>query len=397
MLEDLALMASLGCWCGVQDSEPPSEQSVSVEGLSQASASKAGLSTQMTHPCDICGPILKDILHLAEHHGTHHELKPYTCGACGRQFWFDADLYHHLKQYNVENPFRDDKSRASFVKKKVCEDYHLSEKPSTCKEEWKNLRSNSSSLQQKVTHAKRKICNKTEGGKVFDPGQMLYNCSDCGKAFGRKDTFIQHRRIHTGERPYECSECGKAFSRRDNLVQHKRIHTGEMPYKCSECGRYFSHHSNLIVHQRVHTGARPYECSECGKVFRHKSSLVQHESTHTGESPYDCSECGKSFSHKYILIKHQKIHTEIRPYECTECGKLFSQSSDLMAHQRVHTGERPFVCSECGKDFIRSSHLVRHKRVHTGERPYECNECGKTYSLSSHLIRHQKIHTLGRL
>ncbi|XP_034495234.1 zinc finger protein 134-like, partial [Ailuropoda melanoleuca] len=411
----------VGCWCAVEDEEAPSEQSISVEV--SHSISKAGSSTQMAHPCDICGPILKDILHLDEHQETRQGLKPYTCGACGRQFWFSANFLQHQKQYNVEKPLRRDKGKTLLVKNcRVCEEPHLSEKPFPCEEE--NFQASLGSHQQNASHSKKRT-RSTESGEASHSGHMHYRCSECGKAFNRKDTLVQHQRIHTGERPYECSECGKAFSRKatliqhqrihtgerpyeckecgkafsrkDNLTQHKRIHTGEMPYKCSECGKYFSHHSNLIVHQRVHNGARPYKCNNCGKVFRHKSTLVQHESIHTGENPYVCSDCGKSFGHKYTLIKHQRIHTEARPFECIECGKFFSRSSDFIAHQRVHTGERPFVCSKCGKDFIRTSHLVRHQKVHTGERPYECNECGKAYSLSSHLIRHQKVHTAGRL
>ncbi|XP_031527915.1 zinc finger protein 549-like [Vicugna pacos] len=37
MLENFALMASLGYWHGVEDEDAPSEQSVSVEGVSQVS------------------------------------------------------------------------------------------------------------------------------------------------------------------------------------------------------------------------------------------------------------------------------------------------------------------------------------------------------------------------
>ncbi|XP_066230759.1 zinc finger protein 134 isoform X1 [Saccopteryx leptura] len=412
-----------GCWPRVKDEETASEQSVSVEVL-HVHPPKAGSPTQKAHPCDICGPVLKDILDPGEHQETHHGRKPYSCEACGRQFSFGTNFRQYQKQYNVEKPLRRNKGKTLFVKNcQVCEELHLSEKPSTCEEEEKNLQACLES-RQKAAHSKRKT-RSTESAEACHMGQMHYNCSECGKAFSRKDTLVQHQRIHTGEkpyecrecrkafsrkatlvqhqrihtgeRPYECSDCGKSFSRKDNLTQHKRIHTGEMPYKCGECGKYFSHHSNLIVHQRVHNGARPYKCSDCGKVFRHKSTLVQHESIHTGENPYVCSDCGKSFGHKYTLIKHQRIHNETKPFECIECGKFFSRSSDFIAHQRVHTGERPFVCSKCGKDFIRTSHLVRHQKVHTGERPYECQECGKAYSLSSHLIRHQKVHSAGRL
>nr|2EL5_A Chain A, Zinc finger protein 268 [Homo sapiens] len=31
----------------------------------------------------------------------------------------------------------------------------------------------------------------------------------------------------SGENPYECSECGKAFNRKDQLISHQRTHAGE--------------------------------------------------------------------------------------------------------------------------------------------------------------------------
>lgn len=60
----------IGCWHGAVDEEVPSEQGVSV-----------GTSTQK--PCEICSSLLEDILHLAEHSGTHpeHKLCPPTAAA----------------------------------------------------------------------------------------------------------------------------------------------------------------------------------------------------------------------------------------------------------------------------------------------------------------------------
>lgn len=63
----LSISLLSGCCHGTEDEEAPSEQSLSVEAESQVGVSKAGPSIQKIHPCEMCVPILKDILHQAEH------------------------------------------------------------------------------------------------------------------------------------------------------------------------------------------------------------------------------------------------------------------------------------------------------------------------------------------
>lgn len=99
-----------GCWYAVKDEEAPAEESISVAVL-PFSTSKAGLSTEVTHSCDICDSVLKDILHLDEHQRTYQRHKAYTCDACGRQFWFSANFNPNLKHYIVERPLKEVKAK----------------------------------------------------------------------------------------------------------------------------------------------------------------------------------------------------------------------------------------------------------------------------------------------
>ncbi|XP_059761554.1 zinc finger protein 211-like [Balaenoptera ricei] len=104
MLENFAVVCILGSFPGVENEEMPSEQSVSAEGVSQMRTPRAGLSPEKTQPCKMYIAVLRDILHLAEEQGTNREQKAYTCGACGKQFYFTANLQEHQKQHIRENP-----------------------------------------------------------------------------------------------------------------------------------------------------------------------------------------------------------------------------------------------------------------------------------------------------
>ena len=170
--------------------EAPSEQSVFV-AVCHIHTSKADSLTQMAHPCNLCDPILKDILHLDEHKETRHGLKPYTCGACGRQFWFSANFDQHQKLYDVEKFLRDDKGKTSFVTNcRACEEPPLSEKPFACKEEQKNFQASLGSHQQKATHSRRKA-RSPESGQALHIGQIRYKCIEWTRLCSTRESTLE--------------------------------------------------------------------------------------------------------------------------------------------------------------------------------------------------------------
>lgn len=99
-----------------QDEETPSGQSLSVEGESHVRASEAGPPTQKTHPCEICIPVFKGILHQAEDATIYPLQKPYLGVPRVRCFCFAADLHQQQKHDSGEKPWKRDVDRASFVR-----------------------------------------------------------------------------------------------------------------------------------------------------------------------------------------------------------------------------------------------------------------------------------------
>ncbi|XP_023603453.1 zinc finger protein 587B-like [Myotis lucifugus] len=115
MLENFALVSSLGCCCGADDVEAPGEQRVSV-GMSQGKNPQTASSSQKRHPCESCGPVLRDIFHVVERQGTQHSQKLLRCGACARRFYFGVNCHQLKEQHMGGEPFRSRADKASFVR-----------------------------------------------------------------------------------------------------------------------------------------------------------------------------------------------------------------------------------------------------------------------------------------
>ncbi|KAM4824997.1 uncharacterized protein RHO17_000962 [Thomomys bottae] len=371
MLDNFVLVTSLGCWCDVDHEQTP-EQQVSSRSLSHSWAPAPGSLVQNTDTA------MEAALCQAEHEGTPGGLR---WNPCEKQFP-SSPRPCPPEECSGEKSHRKNSGQAPCV----------SDHGTPAAGQPHTFPDCTGFLQHQATPEEVKPHSVTEPQDPFHSGKS-HRCDQCGKAFRRRRTLVQHQKIHTGEGLYECGECGKTFTYKHTFIQHKTVHTGEKPFECSDCGKAFRFKYKLVQHLRVHTGERPYECTECGRAFGCKSKLVRHQRIHTGAKPYHCAECGKSFRHSSSLVQHRRVHTGEKPYECRECGKAFRQRSSLIQHQKVHTGVKPYECSECGKCFRQSFSLILHQRIHTGERPYECSECGKSFSKSCNLIQHQKLHT----
>ncbi|XP_005002561.1 zinc finger protein 584 isoform X2 [Cavia porcellus] len=353
MLENFALISSLGCLCRVKDEESSPKQvknsgihvgeqlcTCGEQGANQATTGllqpPAPLSDGKVYGSLEHKPALPSHSHEPQH-GVHAMQKPFKCSNCRERFLKAFAVLNHLIAHPEERHFRCPAGKSAPTKNLIHPD-----------------------------------------DQKDPPEEDAHVCGECGKAFSYASKLRKHRKIHTGIRPFQCSDCGKTFSRKDALALHERTHTGERPYECSRCGKAFSVLSTLIRHRKVHLGERPYECKECGKFFKYSKSFVLHQRVHTGERPFVCEHCGKTYVTRSGLYQHWKVHTGERPYGCSLCGKTFTTRSYRNRHQQFHTGERAYACAECGKAFKHSSSLHQHHKIHTAE------PCGSQHWQKSH-------------
>lgn len=271
-----------------------------------------------------------------------------------------------------------------------------------------------------------------QGGQASSPrpralAQRLYACDECGRAFTRTSSLLQHERIYTGERPYECCECDQAFVRCFGLYRHRRTHSAERrgparggpscwgvrpaatvvrgprgphgrPWPGRSCtsapsaAKPFGLFSHLVEHRRVHKGKKPYTCPECSKAFNQRSNLSRHQRTHSSAKPYARARCARRPSRAAWGCCSTSARTRTSGPTAAPSAV---RTSELRQHERLPSGERPFICAACGKAFVCNCSLVPHRRTHTGEWPYACSECGRAFSQGSNLNEHRRRHAGG--
>ncbi|XP_042173866.1 zinc finger protein 2 homolog [Oncorhynchus tshawytscha] len=167
-----------------------------------------------------------------------------------------------------------------------------------------------------------------------------------GDLISSRDSPNRHslsgRDLSSGElqQQHVADEAEKSLSQSEHL-KHQHRRTGKKSHhSCSDCGKSFTTRRSFIIHLRIHTGEKHYHCDQCGKFFARASNLTTHQRTHTGEKPYSCDQCGKSFAAYNTFKYHLRIYEGEKPYRCLDCGKNFVNAGALTIHQRVHTGEK---------------------------------------------------------
>ena len=53
---------------------------------------------------------------------------------------------------------------------------------------------------------------------------LFFRCETCGKGFLRRERFVTHVRIHTGEKPFVCAVCNRGYRDKRELKKHQISH-----------------------------------------------------------------------------------------------------------------------------------------------------------------------------
>ena len=171
----------------------------------------------------MCIPVLRNILHLAEEQGTSGEQKVYTCAACGKEFYFTANIQQHQKQHIRENLFLCNTERPSFLK--TCT-VHPAGNFSTYMEIGNDFMT-SMGVQPQAINTGKKLNNNKECEVVFHSGESHHSLGEGKIVSSHTDILVEDERVLISEAFCAVNKCEKAGTQRSNLIQHVQVHTGE--------------------------------------------------------------------------------------------------------------------------------------------------------------------------
>lgn len=250
-------------------------------------------------------------------------------------------------------------------------------------------------------------------GKVFAwraplaPQELMQEAKECRPCAGCRKRFGPNEQQQVGEGPSMCPQGGQASSPRPRALAQRL-------YACDECGRAFTRTSSLLQHERIYTGERPYECCECDQAFVRCFGLYRHRRTHSAERRGPARGGPSSWG---VRPEGTVVRGPLGPrapvageklYECAECGQALwpvlaprgaptrAQGREAVHVPRVQQGLQPALepepapahaqqrqalraCALCEKAFKGRLGLLQHQRAHTDQRPYGCPKCGKDF------------------
>lgn len=155
---------------------------------------------------------------------------------------------------------------------------------------------------------------KIEVTKMEHRSRFPYECTDCRKVFGNRSELKRHKQNCSGLH-FRCACCNQSFGTIKGKQGHEyKVHSDIFKHSCSECKRAFKRRDDLVEHRKCHKDPS-IKCDFCSKMVCTQYGKALHIKKRHSDRKYHCKLCdGKGFSsssgntmHKHYTHKHGGI------------------------------------------------------------------------------------------
>ncbi|XP_031766436.1 zinc finger protein 184-like isoform X2 [Galleria mellonella] len=288
------------------------------------------------YKCKQCPALFWSEPQFTSHLKQAHAPGACTCGDCGRNFQSSHAYHAHLSVHAVKTCPGCDQS----FRNQTCYLHHVKK----CCNLDKNRKDTHHTKHKVTVEVKNRKSEKRKRVGLRGSASNECICDYCGKTFAGKKFVGAHIQIvHMKNTHRPCIYCGK-FLAAAHMTEHVKTHELVRSYKCNCCGIVLRSRLGYIQHMRLHTGEKPYACSYCNETFSASSRRSEHvRKVHKCQKVlrHGCDFCPARFNLPYRLRKHvatahsSEAGAQVQ-FECSECHEKFGSCRGLLHHSRKH-------------------------------------------------------------
>ncbi|KAL8613847.1 hypothetical protein ACOMHN_032837 [Nucella lapillus] len=178
------------------------------------------------------------------------------CWFCGEQFTSRKLVVRHLKEHNIDLPFKCYLCDASYDTRFECLTHQEKSHPS----DWAVLKDKNgvgsiedySERLDRIVERNCKTGQFVEEGEEEEGGVQTMTTAMTATTITGEDGQNESVASDYLQRKVYCSLCSKRFWSLQDLRRHMRSHTGERPFACDKCDKRFTLKHSMMRHRRKH-------------------------------------------------------------------------------------------------------------------------------------------------